>query len=242
MKIGIFSDLHLDFYPDDVQERILSKLMEEAKGVDVLVNGGDTHHTPRARDRFNDFMADVCPNYIETMGNHDYYGDVFLGTVSKFEPTGSTEKFLHGTMWTNFRNRDPDVIWCAERSVSDFRRIFVPVVHSIPSRPLATHMAEAHDAFIEVAIEYRPTVVVSHFAPAVESVHPKYVGELLNGYFVNDDGEVIRRIEPKLWIHGHCHDPMDYTLGSTRVVSNPLGYPRETYKTPDDYSLKVIEI
>jgi len=33
--------------------------------------------------------------------------------------------------------------------------------------------------------------------------------------------------QPKLWIHGHSHDRCDYTLGKTRVVANPLGYPNE---------------
>jgi hypothetical protein len=28
-----------------------------------------------------------------------------------------------------------------------------------------------------------------------------------------------------LWIHGHVHDSADYGIGSTRVVSYPMGYP-----------------
>jgi Icc-related predicted phosphoesterase len=27
-----------------------------------------------------------------------------------------------------------------------------------------------------------------------------------------------------LWIHGHTHESMDYTLAGTRVVCNPRGY------------------
>ena len=33
--------------------------------------------------------------------------------------------------------------------------------------------------------------------------------------------------QPKLWIHGHSHDRCDYSLGKTRVVANPMGYPKE---------------
>ena len=31
----------------------------------------------------------------------------------------------------------------------------------------------------------------------------------------------------KLWVHGHNHQTVDYNIGSTRVVCNPLGYPDE---------------
>jgi hypothetical protein len=31
----------------------------------------------------------------------------------------------------------------------------------------------------------------------------------------------------RLWVHGHTHQCVDYTLGSTRVLSNQRGYPRE---------------
>jgi hypothetical protein len=27
-----------------------------------------------------------------------------------------------------------------------------------------------------------------------------------------------------LWSHGHTHDSFDYTVGRTRVLSNPKGY------------------
>jgi hypothetical protein len=30
-----------------------------------------------------------------------------------------------------------------------------------------------------------------------------------------------------LWCHGHIHASVDYTVGGTRVVSNPRGYPDE---------------
>jgi len=32
---------------------------------------------------------------------------------------------------------------------------------------------------------------------------------------------------PALWVHGHSHAPADCRIRATRVVCNPLGYPRE---------------
>jgi Icc-related predicted phosphoesterase len=34
--------------------------------------------------------------------------------------------------------------------------------------------------------------------------------------------------EAQLWVHGHIHYCRDYTLGKTRVLANPRGYPTES--------------
>jgi hypothetical protein len=39
--------------------------------------------------------------------------------------------------------------------------------------------------------------------------------------------ELIVAREPALWIHGHTHHAMDYRIGPTRILCNPLGYPHE---------------
>jgi hypothetical protein len=36
--------------------------------------------------------------------------------------------------------------------------------------------------------------------------------------------------EARLWVHGHIHFHSDYTLGQTRVLANPRGYPTEPKK------------
>ena len=36
-----------------------------------------------------------------------------------------------------------------------------------------------------------------------------------------------RESEAQLWVHGHIHYCCDYTLGKTRVLANPRGYPTE---------------
>jgi hypothetical protein len=34
----------------------------------------------------------------------------------------------------------------------------------------------------------------------------------------------IMETQPKLWIHGHTHESMDYFIDKTRIVCNPFGY------------------
>jgi Icc-related predicted phosphoesterase len=84
------------------------------------------------------------------------------------------------------------------------------------------------------------TVVVTHHAPSARSVNPKYEGDYLNPAFASEilgaDG-----VDAPLWIHGHMHDAVDYTVGKTRVVCNPRGYPGEVYRT-GEYQFKVVDI
>jgi hypothetical protein len=47
----------------------------------------------------------------------------------------------------------------------------------------------------------------------------------MNGGYASDLSEFVLDHENiKVWVHGHMHDPVDYVIGGTRVVSNPRGY------------------
>jgi Icc-related predicted phosphoesterase len=70
-------------------------------------------------------------------------------------------------------------------------------------------------------------VVVTHHAPSPGSVAPAYAGHPLNPAFASDLDALVAAGRPDLWVHGHVHTSFDYRLGATRVVCNPLGYPRE---------------
>lgn len=60
-------------------------------------------------------------------------------------------------------------------------------------------------------------------APSAESIPHRYKHELLSAVYASDLEELA--VAAGLWIHGHVHDSVDYTLGKCRVISNSLGYP-----------------
>ena len=41
--------------------------------------------------------------------------------------------------------------------------------------------------------------------------------------------DLIDEARPALWIHGHMHSRIDYRIGATRIVANPLGYDDENF-------------
>jgi len=69
------------------------------------------------------------------------------------------------------------------------------------------------------------TVVVTHFAPSLRSADPRYGINPGTAGFCNALDDLLPKAQ--LWLHGHLHCPVDYTVDSCRVVANPLGYARK---------------
>ena len=78
------------------------------------------------------------------------------------------------------------------------------------------------------------TVVVTHFAPSLQSSDPRYGLVPGTAGFCNALDDLLPHAD--LWLHGHLHAPSDYVAkgqrsdGSSwqcRVVANPLGYARK---------------
>jgi DNA polymerase III epsilon subunit-like protein len=66
------------------------------------------------------------------------------------------------------------------------------------------------------------TLVVTHFAPSLQSADPRYGLTPGTAGFCNALDDLVAQAD--LWLHGHLHCPSDYRVGRCRVVANPLGY------------------
>lgn len=170
------------------------------------------------------------------------------------DPAGGQVRVLGATLWTDFmlfvKDGDESVVdperamEMANRYLNDFQLIEVPVRHQPPKSKPERRKLTAEDTlarhWIDRAWLYRllsvpfdgATVVVSHHAPAFESVAPQYVSDWLSPAFVSDlpdeffcghDAE-LRMTKPALWVHGHTHSSASYKRYSTPVISNPRGY------------------
>ncbi|MBE2243063.1 MAG: metallophosphoesterase [Burkholderiaceae bacterium] len=236
MKIQLMSDLHLSVHAMPVPRT----------DADVVVIAGDL-----ARPQGSiAWAAQVGQPTLFVAGNHEFYGSDLETTVAQLrEHAKGTQvrvlecdewrfggvRFLGCTLWSDYRlftdaaQREAG-LQQAMTMVRDFSRITVAPGRSELFTPavsqrlfdqsvawLDARFAEQHDG---------PTVVVTHFAPARGSIHPRFAGSPLNACFVSDLEDRIQRWQPELWLHGHVHDSFDYTVGRTRVVANPRGYAR----------------
>lgn len=255
MKIGLFSDLHLEHRDVEDAVTLLRKIEAVAPEVDLFVNAGDLHHEFKVQYQIALACTRVLPPmplppYISVYGNHDYYFQKWRDDGIALSQHGNGLKFLSATMWTDF-DGDPLAEFNAQRCISDFRFI----EGATPEK-----MTEQFENFRKAVESEKPDVVVTHFAPSPQSIVEQWQGHPLNSYFCPD---MLGKLKhwPRLWMHGHIHNPVDYVAfrevktpghfgkhppgnrnGSCRVVANPLGYPGETYDDVSDYQIKVIEI
>jgi predicted phosphodiesterase len=230
MKLQIMSDLHFEMHADGGAAFV--RALDPA-GVDVLVLAGDIASARSYEPLAETFaaLAAKYPHVLYVPGNHEYYrsspAEVTenLARLARELPSVvvpenrvavvAGQRFVAGTMW--FRS-DP---------VAKKLRGFLSDFHVI--RGFEPWVYEQNAAF-ERALDADLApgdVVLTHHLPAPGSVWPRFVGSPLNVFFVCDMTRHIEARRPKLWIHGHTHTRCDYRLGDTRVVANPLGYPKE---------------
>jgi hypothetical protein len=191
------------------------------------------------------------------LGNHEYYGidfhavNEFWEDFSKVTPNFhflnnktfvfEGYQFVGSTLWTNFdlvRSSGLPLDIFKSRvqfAINDFQAIrhsnglFTPdhcIDLNVAARKFIKESVEAYDG---------KSVVLTHFCPHPKLIHEKFLDSKLNCYFTCDCSEVIQPKIP-LWIYGHSHQACDVTLGDTRFICNPRGYPGES----SEYNSKLL--
>lgn len=230
LTIDLFSDLHLS-------HNASFNFLGDAQNTDdvIAINAGDTTNGDLAlRARLTAALCGRYKTVLTVDGNHDWYGfSAAEVDISSFENVIDGFKIVGCSLWTNFRN-NPLVELQAQREINDFHVI---------KRMTPHRMKELHSDAREFLLQHKDAdIVVTHFPPLIQSEHEQYRGDTLNGYFVNDDPDLVRAIKPLLWCHGHTHMPFDYDFEGTRVVCNPRGYPHEYGRRKGAYAPKRIVV
>lgn len=260
-KIRIFSDLHNEFNLFEVPH-----IKNEDSMVCVLA--GDIGVATKEQT-YVDFVTDVAKRHkhvIYIPGNHEYYkssinrafdkmkdGLKHIDNLSLFE-YGSVQidntMFVCGTLWTDFKNADPIVMYNVGKLMNDYRVIRAGTKddpYKRKFRPIdAMGIHKHHKKFIFDNIEQAKeknlkVVCVTHHSPTELSVPKMFKdsNDILNSaYFSNLENDVLDH-KPDVWIHGHMHEAKDYYLGDTRIICNPRGYPQEDTQFEVD---KIIEV
>jgi predicted phosphodiesterase len=230
--IRLLSDLHLEFQPGTWREFVGSI----EPNADVLVLAGDI-----ATDGIADALRAFCARWrrvVFVAGNHEFYGSSVDATnerLAEVSQRGSLAnlhwlenqsvtidgvRFLGASLWfQDLPQRGPNES-DPRHGLTDFYAIrgLEPWVYRQNAKT-----REWLDANVRAG-----DVVVTHHLPSERSTHPKYRGHPVNRFFLGcttlEIDTLIRERGPRLWLHGHTHESMDYLLGETRVVCNPRGY------------------
>ena len=234
MKLHILSDIHIEFEPFDAP----------TTDADVVILAGDIHVGRKGLD----WALQQFPKkpVIYVLGNHEYYGRAIPRYTEKLREYASGTNvhvleqealtldgvtFLGCTLWTDFELfGDPRIAgYEATQKMTDYKKIRVSPTYS---RLRSIDTAAIHHRsrrWLDSALQESSgdVVVVTHHAPSLKSLPGFRHDDLMSAAYVSNLDEFVRRSNADLWIHGHLHGPSDYTLGATRVLCNPKGYPDE---------------
>ncbi|MFA9388746.1 MAG: metallophosphoesterase [Prolixibacteraceae bacterium] len=235
MKAKIISDIHLEF-----GERSFN-----FNNCDLAILAGDIHVGQKGLEWISRNIKKIPVLYV--LGNHEYYKNSTPKLLNKMKDSakGSNVHILenesividgitfHGaTLWTDFElfeNMEVASYECEQKmndyqlirrdpSYSKLRAIDTLKIHRESIYWLRKSLMES---------KAEKNVVITHMAPSFGSIAPKYQSDLLSAAFASNLDAFILETKPQLWIHGHVHEAFDYTIGTTRIICNPAGYPFE---------------
>ena len=264
MKIQLLSDLHLEVHPHFVPQPtpgadvlVLAGDIGSYQSGSLLDAMGDSDF---GLGRFAHWPVPV----IFVPGNHEYDAQDFDAAHARLRATcvrlglirlERESMVLHGvrfvgtTLWSDFdalaehegssdlvrRLRQRDKAFRAANfylkktgGTRDEAAFFAPAVREqglLCQQWLRETLATPFDG---------PTVAVTHFAPSLHSADPRYGLVPGTAGFCNALDDCLAPVQ--LWLHGHLHAPLDYTVQGAhpsgtpwqcRVVANPLGYARK---------------
>ena len=147
MKIGVCSDLHLEFgpvtieNPGDVKVLILSGDILVENDLDIYDRRQDEMGFMRGKSKvYHDFFKDVCskfPYVLYIAGNHEHYHGDFAQTLRGLKEKLAHYKnlyvldkeiitiddvtFVGSTLWTNMNKEDPLTMHAISTMMNDFR-------------------------------------------------------------------------------------------------------------------------
>lgn len=232
MRIRLLSDLHLEF-GDFTPPAVTADLVVLAGDVDVGERG-----VAWTRRHFEDVPVVYVP------GNHEYYRGSLGHTLAALRAAahGSTVRVLDNeacvvagvrvlgaTLWTDYALTGVPTLAMREaaQSMNDFRHIRDERWRRIAPADLAERHAHSRAFLVRTLAEPfpGPTVVVSHHAPAAQSVAARLTRDgHLSAAYASRLEALMAEADIALWLHGHVHESLDYRAGTTRVVCNPRGY------------------
>lgn len=189
-------------------------------------------------------LSQEFPIILWVFGNHEYYeGDLSTAKTEYqqfLKQIGVTNihilddmgyvmdnvEFVGSTLWTNFKNGDPRVMWDIQRGMSDYRFI------TIDGRKLtAEDILEKHRQSLEyisnvIRNTSRKLAIITHHQPTLYKAVLEYGFNSLTYAYYNELHDLIIDNTDKIpyWLSGHTHHNRDDLLEHTRLITNCRGY------------------
>lgn len=240
MKLQLLSDLHLESEAFDPVP---------APGAELLVLAGDIDASWAGFERFAAWPVPV----LFVAGNHEFDGRELtlawpalrertraLGwtmlereSVVLHDAAGRRVRFVGSIRWSDFELFGAARRDVAMRAAGYFMRLMQSTQDGLEFDAAALRAASLDcRAWLEQELQqpacdrWDATVAITHFAPSLRSVDPRYGSLPSTASFCNADDDLLPLAD--LWLHGHLHCRFDYLVPrpgrpATRVVCQARG-------------------
>jgi predicted phosphodiesterase len=247
MRIQIISDVHLE-----MSNNRYPKIQRRAPNIALLGDIGKPFSS--VYNRFIHDLSNRFDNVFILAGNHEFYSTKhekmsvteIRARIAAIAAEYTNVHFLDNravvidgvrilgcTLWTHI----PSELWpVVRRKMNDYRMCFIEKYADINvGVPLGPH----HTSFWhEESVKWlkqelaapghadTPTIVLTHHCPYNKFTSaPEYENNDVQCCYSTDLSCMFPGVHT--WAYGHTHYPQDMMVGTTRIVSNPLGYPGE---------------
>lgn len=231
MLLQIVSDIHLEFRKEWFPPKI---------GDSIALLGDIGYVDCGNYSKLLDYVSANYEHVFLIAGNHEYYNympphliyyltrlvsgyyNVHFLNNSSIVVDGI--RFVGTTLWSHIPYEHG---WSVMSGINDYRYI-------IGSHYEVTNQwhATAVNYLKEQLEDKTKTVVLTHHSPLFE-----YEGKF--SYAYGTDLSSLFKPWLQLWAHGHTHQFRDEVHNQTRIVSNPLGYPKEATGFDSSFVVKI---
>ena len=247
MKIGYKSDIHLDFWVKNTNqkkkiENFIKKMLAPQK-MDVLIIAGDLGHFNYQNILLIEVLREYASSVLVSFGNHDLY---LVSKKQKEKYKSSFNRLLEfKEMLKKFDNvffLDGDLVeidgvrflgaggWydfslalkygiSLDRVYKEWESVMNDAKMIVPKiNPVEFSFIQKEKIRKNIS---KADIVFTH-------VPPVYVGcyddVFLNAFYTFYGYDLLEK-NLKYWIFGHCHTPCSMEIEGVNLLSSPLGYP-----------------
>lgn len=225
MNLAITSDIHLDYIVQDgkiLNKQRFNMIIDALNSVeaDYLILAGDICSLNDAEMVFP-LIKPKVRKVLYVTGNHCYCGVdisyrpsmpdnfVMLEAGNVFECFDGI-KIAGDTLWSNIGIAYE---WEIRNSLIEYFQVRNGDRMLVPF-----DVNELNKKAKKALLESGADIIISHHPPSWRSANPVYQDSRLNDAFYNNLDLQIEDSSIKLWIHGHTHYDVDYTIGNCRVA------------------------
>ncbi len=268
MKIEIVSDIHLDFWVNHKantykQKRLIKNFINNVikiSGADILVIAGDLGHYNSQNILFLEELTPYYKYILLTWGNHDLYL-VSKRQESLYKTSFNRLKDFKNKLlkYSNIYFLDGDLVeienlkiwgsglwykvekelmpfWIKEMNDASFIKedyIFRNEITSYGKKKIYKFNPNIlYKKEIQKLNQIdKVDIIITHIPPILLEDKNK----IYNFYFFNGEEYLIKS---KYWFFGHLHKSYNLKIKNTKLISSPLGYPKEN----KNFRIKLINV